>query len=83
MRASRTCWRVGRMGCETGWFHPHSQYTQSKVHSLAVVGMRFIPRETPRRREWIGPYTIESNNILQKKIIYLYQTYTTPIQKLY
>ena len=36
---------------------PSSQYRQSNVQILPVVGMRFTPSDTPSRRLWTGPYT--------------------------
>ena len=36
-------------------FSPHSQYMQSNEHILPSSGCRFMPSETPKRREMTGP----------------------------
>ena len=41
-------------------FQPHSQYTQSKLHSFPFEGRRFTPREEPSLRLNIGPNTMSS-----------------------
>jgi hypothetical protein len=62
-RRDETSSRVlNRRDVEFSAFQPHSQYIQSKLHSLELVGSRFIPKLKPKRRERIGPKMMFSNN---------------------
>lgn len=60
-KASATCSRVGR-GEWVTWslLKPHSQYTQSKSHTLPSAGIKLTPSDMPSLRLCTGPNTGES-----------------------
>ena len=48
---------------------------QLNVHNLPLQGIRFMPSDTPNLREWIGPYTIDSNSIRRTCFCFALQRY--------
>ena len=68
-RAASTSARQGNLPSDfPSLFHPHSQYMQSKLHNLPVVGRTFTPNEDPSLRLYMGPKTISSKCNITKSL---------------
>ena len=54
------CCTDGSLALPAPWaLNPASQYRQSNEQILPSAGIRLMPRETPRRRECMGPKMAE------------------------